>query len=63
MGLRLVRPELVVYLKESGTFFPRPGLPEEAACCFRLQLQVLGLSLPEVELVNPELKSERKELR
>lgn len=26
MGLRLVRPELVVYLKESGTFFPMPGL-------------------------------------
>ena len=26
MGLRLVRPELAVLLKESGTLFPRLGL-------------------------------------
>lgn len=62
MGLRLVRPELV-HLKESGAFFPRTGFWKEATCHFQLQLRALGLPLPEAELINPELESERKGLR
>lgn len=62
MGPRRVRPERVVHLKESGGFLPQAELAEDATCRFQLQLRALGLPLPEAELINSELESERKGL-
>lgn len=53
---------LYTYLKESGGFLPQAELAEDATCRFRLQFRALGLPLPEAELINPELESERKGL-